>query len=85
MHFYYLITLLSGELQTPKISNGINFFLPFLQTLKPDPILSLKRVVGFGGGTFREVSFILHFCFSFSSCSLWFLILVLTGNKKWQR
>ncbi|XP_067044850.1 WD repeat-containing protein 90-like isoform X1 [Acropora muricata] len=24
------------------------------KTLKPDPILSLKRVVGFGGGTFRE-------------------------------
>ena len=31
-------------------------FLFVFQTLKPDPILSLKRVVGFGGGTFREVN-----------------------------
>lgn len=35
------------------------FCLFVFQTLKPDPILSLKRVVGFGGGTFREVKLLL--------------------------
>lgn len=43
-------------------------FLFVFQTLKPDPILSLKRVVGFGGGTFREVNLFSldgkHFSFS---------------------
>ncbi|CAH3162897.1 unnamed protein product [Porites lobata] len=35
--------------EIPKATKAGNF-----TTLKPDPILSLKRVVGFGGGTFRE-------------------------------
>lgn len=37
------------KVEIPKATKAGNF-----TTLKPDPILSLKRVVGFGGGTFRE-------------------------------
>ncbi|KAJ7372639.1 WD repeat-containing protein 90 [Desmophyllum pertusum] len=37
------------RMEIPKATKAGNF-----TTLKPDPILSLKRVVGFGGGTFRE-------------------------------
>ena len=51
MHIYLLI-IFNNFFFTVKLTD---FSLLFLQTLKPDPILSLKRVVGFGGGTFREV------------------------------
>ena len=27
----------------------------YFQSLKPDPIIKLKRIVGYGGATFREV------------------------------
>lgn len=37
------------RMEIPKASRAGNF-----TTLKPDPILSLKRVVGFGGGTYSE-------------------------------
>jgi len=37
------------RVEIPKAAKAGNF-----TSLKPDPILSLKRVVGFGGGTFRE-------------------------------
>ena len=36
----------------------------FLQSLKPDPILSLRRIIGFGGCTTREVCF-LQCCYLF--------------------
>ena len=49
-----------------------SFFI-FLQSLQPDPILELARVIGFGGGTVSKVSHVpSHTCFFFS-----FLVFVL--------
>lgn len=40
------------------------------QALEPDPILKLKRIVGFGGASFRDVSFVMLVSWSifFSAC-----------------
>lgn len=35
---------------------ALNLYMAFPQVLEPDPIITLKHIIGFGGGTFRDVS-----------------------------
>lgn len=42
------------------------------QSLEPDPILRLKRIVGFGGCSFRDVSIKSIINYSWFGSNVWF-------------